>query len=304
MKTARESNLAKDACWQQLLLCCVAGLFLLSISGLRAQERLTPVWSNHLAELKQRVPAGFTVAVQSPFVVIGDEAPDKVRSRATNTVKWAVDQLKQEYFTRDPVEIIDIWSFKNRDSYTNHAWQLFQDKPTTPFGYYSAQHQALVMNIATGGGTLVHEIVHPFLRANFPECPAWFNEGLASLYEQSSRKNGRIHGGINWRYKGLEQAIKNGKLISFEKLLATTDHEFYGGNDNPNYNQHYAQARYLCYYLQEQGLLQKFYLEFVANVKTDPTGFNTLKRVLGEQDMNAFQKKWEKYIPDLRTSGG
>ena len=25
----------------------------------------------------------------------------------------------------------------------------------------------------TGGGTLVHEIVHPFLRANFPECPAW-----------------------------------------------------------------------------------------------------------------------------------
>jgi len=28
---------------------------------------------------------------------------------------------------------------------------------------------------------LVHEIVHPFMRANFPECPAWFNEGLASL---------------------------------------------------------------------------------------------------------------------------
>ena len=27
----------------------------------------------------------------------------------------------------------------------------------------------------------------------------------------------------------------------------------------------YAQARYLCYYLQEKGLLQKYYKEFVAN---------------------------------------
>ena len=24
------------------------------------------------------------------------------------------------------------------------------------------------MNISTGGGTLVHEIVHPFIEANFP----------------------------------------------------------------------------------------------------------------------------------------
>ena len=32
---------------------------------------------------------------------------------------------------------------------------------------------------------LVHEMVHPFMDADFPACPAWFNEGLASLYEQS-----------------------------------------------------------------------------------------------------------------------
>ena len=103
-----------------------------------AEERLTAVWSNHLAELSQRVPAGFVVVVQPPFVVIGDEAPRMVWSRATNTVKWAVDQLKQEYFQRDPVEIIDIWLFKDRESYTNHAWRLFRDTPMTPFGYYSA----------------------------------------------------------------------------------------------------------------------------------------------------------------------
>ncbi len=200
------------------------------------------------------------------------------------------------------MEIIDIWLFRDQTSYTNHARLLFNDTPTTPFGYYSAEHRALVMNIATGGGTLVHEIVHPFMRANFPACPAWFNEGLASLYEQAAEKQGHIRGKINWRFTGLEQAIKGSRTIPFQQLTAMSETEFYGGASNTNYSQYYAQARYLCYYLQEKGLLTKFYREFVANAKRDPTGFNTLKRVLGEDDMAAFQKKWEQFVLALRNS--
>ena len=56
-----------------------APTFLLSVAVLRAEE--------HLAALNQRVPAGFSVVAQPPFVVIGHEAPGMVRSRATNTVK-------------------------------------------------------------------------------------------------------------------------------------------------------------------------------------------------------------------------
>jgi len=255
----------------------------------------------HLAKLEKTVPNGFVVVVQPPFVVIGDEPPEMVRRRATNTVKWAVDKLKQDYFKRDPAEIIDIWLFRDKASYTNHARVLFKDTPTTPFGYYSAKHQALIMNIATGGGTLVHEIVHPFLRANFPDCPAWFNEGLASLYEASAEKNGHIRGLINWRFKGLERAIKDGKTISFQRLTSMTDAEFYGASDGASYSEYYAQARYLCYYLQERGLLVKFYHEFAANVTRDPTGYKTLKRVLGEDDMQAFRRKWEKFVLELRS---
>jgi hypothetical protein len=251
--------------------------------------------------LEKKVPAGFTVVLQPPFVVIGDESPETVRRRATNTVKWAVDRLKQDYFKRDPAEIIDIWLFRDKSSYTNHARLLFGDTPTTPFGYYSAEAHALVMNISTGSGTLVHEIVHPFVRANFPDCPAWFNEGLASLYEASADRDGHIRGLINWRFKGLEKAIKDGKTLSFQELTSINDAEFYGGSNNAGYSQYYAQARYLCYYLQEKGRLVKFYHEFAAHVKQDRTGYETLKRVLGEGDMEAFGKKWEKFVLDLRS---
>jgi hypothetical protein len=256
--------------------------------------------AEHRNQLERSVPAGFTLVVQSPFVVLGDESPEAVRKHAAQTVKWAVDKLKQDYFQKDPEEIIDIWLFRDDQSYTNHAWLLFRDTPTTRFGYYSAAHHALVMNIGTGRGTLVHEIVHPFMRANFPQCPAWFDEGLASLYEKSSEKNGRIQGLINWRFTGLLKAIKEGKTISFEKLTAMDAHEFYGGINSANYNQHYAQARYLCFYLQEKGLLTRFYHQFVANAAHDPTGISTLKSVLGETDMNAFKKKWETFLLGLK----
>ena len=255
----------------------------------------------HLAQLQPRVPPGFTVIVQPPFVVLGDEAAERVRRHARDTVQWAVDKIKRDYFTRDPDEIIDIWLFRDRDSYTNFAWRLFGDRPDTPFGYYSSEHQALIMNISTGGGTLVHEIVHPFMRANFPQCPAWFNEGLASLYEQSAERDGHIRGLVNWRLPGLRDAIRAGKVMPFRQLTAMTDDAFYNRDSGGSYSEHYAQARYLCYYLQEQGLLVKFYKQFQAGVQHDPTGYQTLQRVLGAKDMDIFQKNWQQFVLGLQA---
>ena len=251
----------------------------------------------HVAALRKKVPT-FTVVEQLPFVVVGDEPAATVELRATGTVKWAVDRLKQDFFAKDPAEIIDIWLFKDKESYDKHTLEIFGDKPTTPYGYYSPRHRALIMNIATGGGTLVHEIVHPYMRANFPECPPWFNEGLGSLYEQCAEKDGHIRGLTNWRLARLQQGIKAGRLLSFERLTTLDTEDFYG--EVGGYGSYYGQSRYLCYYLQEKELLVRFYREFVANAKDDPTGFKTLQKVLGEADMVAFQKKWEAWVGTLR----
>lgn len=239
---------------------------------------------------------GFHVVVQPPFVVVGDEPAPIVRSRAERTVKWTVDRLKQDYFGQDPNHILTVWLFKDSQSYRGHASSFFGDSPSTPYGYYSSAHRALVMNIATGGGTLVHEIVHPFMEANFPACPAWFNEGMGSLYEQCGDHQGRIWGYTNWRLAGLQRAIREGSLPSFQQLLSTTDHQFYQQDPGTNY----AQARYLLYYLQDRGLLVRFYHLFRANHAKDPTGIETLRAVIGTRDLGAFQNQWEAYVLKLR----
>ncbi len=254
-------------------------------------------YCQHIMTLREkRLPEGFSLVLQKPFVVVGDDPEKEVKRRAGDTVKWAVDQLKATYFEKEPEHILDVWLFKDEDSYKANTKKVFDDEPTTPYGYYSSAHRALIMNISTGGGTLVHEIVHPFMATNFPKCPSWFNEGLASLYEQSGSENGKIHGYTNWRLNGLQTAIKAKRVPSFETLCGTSTNEFYNQDRGTNY----SQSRYLCYYLQEHDLLVKYYQQFRKNSEDDPTGYKTLQEVLGEKDMAEFKTKWEAWVLKLK----
>lgn len=253
-------------------------------------------FQKHSESLKTKLKGrGFTVIIEKPFIVIGDESAEMVQRRSLNTVKWAVDKLKKDFFTEDPANILEIWLFKDDVSYRKHAKEFFDDEPDTPYGYYSSANKALVMNISTGGGTLVHEIVHPFIEANFPNCPSWFNEGMGSLFEQAGEEDGHIVGYTNWRLAGLQRAIRQKNVPQFQTLLSTTDRQFYTADTGTNY----AQARYLLYYLQQKGLLVRFYQEFYTNRKTDPTGYKSLQKVLDEKNMTQFQTRWESFVLNL-----
>lgn len=255
----------------------------------------------HIQKLHQRLEAvglegRFHIVVEKPFVVLGDGGRAAVERSALATVRWSTDLLMRDYFEQAPIGIHEVWLFKNKESYEGGTRRVFNDVPTTPFGYYTSRHRALIMNIATGGGTLVHEIVHPFIAANFAASPSWFNEGLGSLYEQCRERDGRIVGLTNWRLKGLQEAILAKRTIPLEELVTTTRDEFYGRGSGL----HYAMARYLCYWLQEHELLRRFYRSFVDRQKSDATGLATLKNVLGTTDLEAFQREWENFVSELR----
>ena len=165
---------------------------------------------------------------------------------------------------REPPNVIDVWLLGSTDSYVDNAVRLFGKRPSTPYGFFLPEHQALFMNIATGGGTLVHEVVHPFIAASFPAVPAWFNEGLASLYEAVREEHGQLWGLPNWRLAGLKRAIRAGKLPSFAAMTSDSDARFYASSTG------YAQARYLCLYLQEKGLLHRYYDGFSRGRRRRP----------------------------------
>ena len=256
-------------------------------------------YGEHLGRLRERLRARrlghLNVRIEDPFVVVGDGTPEELE-RSSQTVRWAADKLEQDFFAKRPTKILDVFLFQTDASYERGVEALTGEAPSTPFGFYSSANGGLFMNISTGGGTLVHEIVHPYVEADFPAAPPWLNEGLGSLFEQSAERAGHIVGRTNWRLAGLQRSIARGGLQSFRALASLGSAAFYDDDSGTNY----AQSRYLLYYLQEKGLLRDFYRAFRAARAKDPTGYATLVQALGERDMRDFQQRWERYVAALR----
>ena len=299
-----------------------------------------------------RAGAGYTSTVVAPFVVIGNGTPSAVRDDAAQTVAWARDLLKRDYFARDPGAIITIWVFRDEESYRSGVSAIFSPlwSPDTPYGYYSPVERALVTNVGYGYGTLVHEMVHAFMDANFPDAPVWLNEGLASLYEQPScradpsaapeppeqaapaatptpppttsgrlagdlglsrerpaprrspeeleqlacARHGHIHGGVNWRLPALKEALRRGNAPSFERIGDAGRSSFNGKEAGLLY----ATSRYLLYWLQEKGVLVRYFHAFRAATDADPSGMRTLSDLLG-QKLPELRREWERYVSGL-----
>jgi len=88
----------------------------------------------HAEQLRTKLKGRpFTVLIETPFVIVGDEPEPTVRERAQSTVRVMVDLLKQDYFARDPEKILEIWLFKDELSYRKHAKEFFNDEPDTPY---------------------------------------------------------------------------------------------------------------------------------------------------------------------------
>lgn len=242
------------------------------------------------AEMRAMAGPSFTIIIEPPYVVAGDGGPTAVRRRAEGTIRWSHEKLRAQFFSRDPDEPVRVWLFRDDTSYVKHVQAWLGEEPSTPYGF--AGETGLYMNIGTGGGTLIHEMVHPLVDTNIQDCPPWFNEGLASLFEHAAEEDGRIVGRVNWRLRGLKAGIRDGTVPPFEALMAMDSEAFY---QDP-YGVHYGTSRYLMYYLQQEGLLQR-YTALVGRTRADdPAGVGALKTVLGHEDLAAFQMQWAAWV--------
>lgn len=270
----------------------VLGLALLGRGAALATE---PSLEDRASDLRLRVPDEFSVAEVPPFVLASDLG-DQALHQTQYLVRWAVGHLKRELFSKDPAEPIEIWLFNGKESYRKNVAGLFHQEPPSPRGFYRADRHAILVNAATGGGVLVHEIVLAYERTNFPRSPLWFQEGLACLFEAATEKAGHLAGVSDWRLPELQACIRRGKLLSLGALAAATPSTFFGDDEDPGYCHAQSQARYLFLYLQEKGRLASFCQAMATRGPEDPDGAKTLQRVLGGEDLAAFQRKWEAFV--------
>ena len=254
-----------------------------------------------LAEWKPKFDAEkFNYVVAGPFVIAGDGSKERISRYRDQTIMAAAQALHAMYFDREPEEPVLILLFESAGPYQRLAKKWFDDDEVPHFGFFRRKQNVMLMNVGTGTGTLVHELVHALIAPDFSRVPDWFNEGLASLYEQCSigRDYKTITGHENWRLPALKQAIRKDELRPLRELIG--DEKFY---DPQQVGMNYAQARYLLMYLQEKGLLTAYYASFRAGAKRDPTGLKTLEALVAPKDLDAFEKDWRKWVLSLHFDG-
>ena len=230
-------------------------------------------------------------------MLAGDLDEAELEAWHRETIAPAMLAMSHELLDRLPSQPITVLLFSGESSYNHYAEKLFGDRSVSIYGYYKPSSRTLVMNIGTGGGTLVHELTHALVDFDFSEIPDWFNEGLASLHEQCEFRDGEdgptIAGLENWRLPGLQKAIRAGRLRSLESLL--TGDDFRGRQQAMNY----AQARYFCLYLQREGLLPKFYRTARRMHADDPHAVGALAAVVPDFSWTELDRTFQDWVLTL-----
>ncbi len=268
--------------------------FLLSALTAIVSLFLAATYADEVIEFKKNNPKNFSIQEYKPFIITGNIKAGQMNRIVHSTIKRCATALYNDFFEDKPDYLIKIYLFKDNKSYRYYSKKLFDIKPETPFGYYLSGTNSLVMNIATGSGTLVHELVHALIDYDFPDIPAWFDEGMGSLFEACSCGK-HIYGLLNWRLPILQKGLKANKLLPLKELLATSSDEFYEDEKNMNY----GEARYFCLYMQEKKVLKKFYRLFRDNFDKDPSGLYFVEKVFNEK-IDSIEKKWLKWVKKLR----
>jgi hypothetical protein len=247
-----------------------------------------------LDALRRKAGANLTYKLDVPFLLAGDLSEAELNRITDQTIRPAAEALWRQYFQARPTEPITILLFAGEPSYERYARKLFGDTKIPHFGYYRPGDRTLVMNLATGTGTLVHELVHALAAFDFPKMPDWFSEGLASLYEQCALAGGEIRGLPNWRLPDLQEALRAGTVRPLKEMMTAAD--FRGPLEGLNY----AQGRYFCLYMQERGVLGMFYRRFRDGVAEDPTGVRFVEEVFRGEPLDRLDRDYARWVLTLR----
>lgn len=267
---------------------------------------VSPVCSDEMSQRCQAVShqwlsslgSGFTSVIHGPFVFAGNLSRRELDGWYADTILSSVEAMCREYFDCRITEPVSILLFADEDTYRQFASIHSGRSPASVYGYYKPATRTVVINLSAGGGTLVHELTHSLIDFDFPEAPIWLNEGIASMHEECRIEQTDHEFSLvpldNWRLPILQDAIRSGNLRSTGDLM---DSSFKGVDEATCY----AQARYVCLYLREIGLLDDVY----RSLRDDQPGRSdtpaSVERVLrrgGFTGLSDFEDTFRRWVLD------
>lgn len=256
------------------------------------RSRLRQLCENVAQEIPTQLDRNCAVLIRPPFVIAGDMTEEVLERLHRDVVQPTARALNVGFFDVTPTEPITIVAFAKEAGFRDFARRVDHRQPDSYYGYYLRTHRRLVVNVSTGAGTLAHELTHALAHFDYPNMPEWFDEGLASVYEQSefADTGHRLTGTDNWRVHHVLRAMHGNRLRATGDLIQ--GRSVRANNESIDY----AHARYVCLYLQDQQLLEPFYRKLRSRSETDPSGWQTLREIVGRESSEELDKDFHRWV--------
>lgn len=241
--------------------------------GPRAQQMLflgcSLFWADALAvTLEAKEPARAAAAADLPEVarVAGDSRTEFIlRGRlsrrrvaeVTRLARQVMEDAQRRFLPAGGSKLppVDVCLFETAVEYRKFLQDaLGPENREGDLGIYWRYRRTVVANLSTPLGNLRHELAHALVADALGPLPAWLDEGLASLYNEATWKDGACLLGRTHRLAQLRAARAAGKLPDLAGLAASGEREVYG----ENFRAYYSLGRFIALYLDEQKKLRPF----------------------------------------------
>jgi hypothetical protein len=149
----------------------------------------------------RRLPAGSGGAFVPGFAVGTVGGTSDQAKGIGNCLRNYAGPLKTEFQIQSSNFVITAYAVPDRHQVYDFARQLHGLQLPLGVIAYSVPEDMSLVSVATemSCGSMAHELVHLLIRQNFPEAPAWLEEGLASEVAIASPTPERLRFGWSWR---------------------------------------------------------------------------------------------------------
>jgi predicted negative regulator of RcsB-dependent stress response len=228
------------------------------------------------------------------FIIHSDLDPCFVRFIRANVDAY-YENLQERYFQIEWQKPLTIYYSKTQSN-TQQLLDKNGHKIKVDYSFYDSgtpavyTHRFMNDGRLSSWGTVFREIAHHFIQLNYPDCPEWFNEGLACfLSEQTQIVKGKLNVGSPnpWREQILRNDIEQGHRPNIKRLYSSSTEQFYDWDLGCHF------ARALFYWLHERGRLE----QYLTAVRTKGYELSVLEDTLSDSfsginvDLLKFIKK-------------
>jgi len=157
--------------------------------------------------------------------------------------------------------------------------------------------------------TAYHEAFHQYLHfyvGKSTPIPLWFNEGMASYFEQMQETRGAKkkldHKLIdNRQLRMIQQKIITRTAIPLAQLLAAGHEEFHPADDKQKEGLHYTQSFSVIYFFM-QGMGGKPVFQFAEELKKTKSVDAANEKIFGKElkNLKSIEGKWKQYIAQVQ----